>query len=1224
MPKAPHPQTRGNARPGLRTHLFRLLRITAWAVLALCVLTVAAVLVVRTDPVAEILRGFLEKAAESRLNATVTIAKLEGSVLTDITLEGIRMADPDLETVLTIRRVSAAYLLPALLRKRLHVQRLAVEGLRLHLRHAPETGWNLSHLIKSRTAAQEPASPLSLPLKLVVARFDLDDISAAITGPAASAPRNVSIRRMRAHLSWDEEIRLRLHDLVVNARPTVPLALTAKGAARFDPATGQAALTALTVCAGNAAMVIHGNVRLGAAPQPFHMSAHFRNVDPAAFAPQHHCRKPLPLLSGELTARGTTAAFEHRLIVHLPDGRVALTGQSGISPDLGVHTATDVVLKNIDPTRLCLRAENFLGGPLNGSVSVTGTRLRQPDAASGQMTMVLVKPAVRGIALDRISAEATWSDGTLSIDHFDITAGKNRMALSGAFCADTSRTALDLSLHVADLGRLYQGITPHLPTSAPAAPLAGRLDLRATLRGRWQNPDIQVTADGHGIGCNAVTAERLHLSATAAGMPGKDNTRLKASLTTETLHLPGGNIGSLSAVAAWDGAWDTGTGDIDVTAEVVQVSGQRFTTASMTASVAPAAISTTVSTIHENGSTFSLAGKIDLWKGPVRKVTIHQATGHLHAPWPAAALSLAAPVRITLAPEHIDIQDARLRLNDALVTARGTIAPGGAQDVHLHVTQLDTSSLPAKWTPRWLPVGNVSADLDFLGTLESPTISARLTIKDLRGTPLPDTAQLSAAIDYCESRLSFQADLARPHATLLTAGGTVPLRLGFRPFSLRLLNAPCTVDIETRGLNLSELPVAQGKSVAWDAVTDIRLALSGRLPHPEAHGTIVLREGWLRLTENNLTYEAITANLELSGDTLTVRDLMIQGDREGVLRGRGRVVFASVRHPVFDLSLTGNHLLIPFQQALTVRVSPRLSLKGPLDAPVLTGQVVIDEGRLDMDRLSVQRPTEIRVITPGTQDADKPIVIADSQQPGLFAPLTADIRVLAPNNAWLKGQDLSAEIAGDIRVVKHPQGDFLLLGDLKAVRGNYFFMGKNFSIQKGTVTFLGLRELDPALDLQAETRIRSATIIVTVNGTAREPVLHLGSEPTMSESDIISLLVFGKPADNLTGGQAFNVQEAALSYTGGLLASELRQLLGGVAFIDTVAVASGSGDNGLGAVTLGKYITPKVFLAHRQGLSETERSYAEITYQLTPRFKIETQVGRENTGSVDMTWEIEF
>lgn len=185
-------------------------------------------------------------------------------------------------------------------------------------------------------------------------------------------------------------------------------------------------------------------------------------------------------------------------------------------------------------------------------------------------------------------------------------------------------------------------------------------------------------------------------------------------------------------------------------------------------------------------------------------------------------------------------------------------------------------------------------------------------------------------------------------------------------------------------------------------------------------------------------------------------------------------------------------------------------------------------------------------------------------------------------------------------------------------------MGKNFRLTRGDVEFLGLKEINPNLNVEVRTRIKSVTIIVTLHGTAREIAIDLSSDPVMDESDIISYLVFGRASDNIGGNQAFNVEKAALGYVGGLLASELRNLLGDVFFIDSFAIDPGDDEKGFGAVTLGKYITPELFVSHRQGLSENEPSFQEISYELTPQIKLETQIGRENRSSGDLTWEIDF
>jgi translocation and assembly module TamB len=185
-------------------------------------------------------------------------------------------------------------------------------------------------------------------------------------------------------------------------------------------------------------------------------------------------------------------------------------------------------------------------------------------------------------------------------------------------------------------------------------------------------------------------------------------------------------------------------------------------------------------------------------------------------------------------------------------------------------------------------------------------------------------------------------------------------------------------------------------------------------------------------------------------------------------------------------------------------------------------------------------------------------------------------------------------------------------------------MGKNFKLTEGNVEFLGLKDINPNLNIETETRIKSVTIIATLHGTAREMMIDLSSDPAMEESAIISYLVFGKDPNDLSGNQAFSAEKTALGYTSGLLASELRSLLGDAAFIDTFAIESGSSDDTFGSVTFGKYITPEIFISHRQGLSEDEQSYQEITYELTPQIKIETQIGKDEASSADITWEFDF
>jgi autotransporter translocation and assembly factor TamB len=95
-----------------------------------------------------------------------------------------------------------------------------------------------------------------------------------------------------------------------------------------------------------------------------------------------------------------------------------------------------------------------------------------------------------------------------------------------------------------------------------------------------------------------------------------------------------------------------------------------------------------------------------------------------------------------------------------------------------------------------------------------------------------------------------------------------------------------------------------------------------------------------------------------------------------------------------------------------------------------------------------------------------------------------------------------------------------------------------------------------------------------------------------------------------------------LSLSGSLLASELRGILGDVFFLDAFGVESG--DNGGGAVSVGKYIRPNIFVTYRYGLAEDQPNQVEIAYELKPNIRVETQLGNDKNSGVDLFWQIDF
>ena len=105
------------------------------------------------------------------------------------------------------------------------------------------------------------------------------------------------------------------------------------------------------------------------------------------------------------------------------------------------------------------------------------------------------------------------------------------------------------------------------------------------------------------------------------------------------------------------------------------------------------------------------------------------------------------------------------------------------------------------------------------------------------------------------------------------------------------------------------------------------------------------------------------------------------------------------------------------------------------------------------------------------------------------------------------------------------------------MRGFYDFQGRRFEVLRDSqIRFQGLRPIDPALQVGAQRIISGVTAIVNIRGTARQPVVRLSSSPPLDEADVLSLIVFNQPINQLGEGERLNLAERAGGLAAGYLA----------------------------------------------------------------------------------------
>ena len=312
------------------------------------------------------------------------------------------------------------------------------------------------------------------------------------------------------------------------------------------------------------------------------------------------------------------------------------------------------------------------------------------------------------------------------------------------------------------------------------------------------------------------------------------------------------------------------------------------------------------------------------------------------------------------------------------------------------------------------------------------------------------------------------------------------------------------------------------------------------------------------------------------------------------------------------VKIAGEDFLAADIPGAQVRVSPDVALTREAGTFRLSGTVGIPKADIDLDKLPG-----------GGAAASSPDVVvtdaATSKSAAASTPLDADITVkigagekLAMDlrqgqEVHLVGFGLNGYLGGQLAVQEKPGRTATGRGAI-VVDGTYKAYGQDLKIEQGRLLFAGTPVDNPGLDLRATRSFTNPDVKagLQVRGTAQVPVLTVFSDPPMEQSDALSYLVAGKPMSQLKSGEGDAVGSAAraLGTAGGdLLAKSIGSKMG----VDDVGVADSTAVGGA-ALTVGKYLSPRLYLSYGVGLF-TPGEVVTLRYRLTRLFNVEIQNG---------------
>ena len=581
---------------------------------------------------------------------------------------------------------------------------------------------------------------------------------------------------------------------------------------------------------------------------------------------------------------------------------------------------------------------------------------------------------------------------------------------------------------------------------------------------------------------------------------------------------------------------------------------------------------------------------------------------------------------------------------DGVLTVSDIIVNDGAiEDVNLTFSLHD---MLARVT------GNLNFDMDAACNLKKGDFDARLTFDrtetgsyfkaagqpDLHGTltgrvqasgNIRDAANASADVDLNAFHLLFKdislirsdrmvARLANQEliipefeAALLDSGRlrlTGEARVGGR----LNLDIDGRIPLTAAGIFSDELADAAGTLI-------LKGDISGDTADPQIHARIDLENIGMTVPGLVQKLHDLNGSIHLTSGNIRIDAL------NGLLDTGTFSINGSIAHEKFtptqvNLSIDAKSLPLEVPDTLAVLLNGDIKITGSQRDAAARGEIVLLEGvyykdvKINLLQLATSRQ---RAVAPAAEPASIPY----------FDRVDLNIAVSHRQPFVVQNNLAQLEISPELKIggrLAHP----IVSGRAQVREGTVTFQKKTFEVTKGIIDFVNPYRTEAEIDIQSQTQIRTWRINLGIKGTPENLDITLTSQPAETDADILSLILFGRTAQELTAGEG-----GAQRTTGQIMAEMIADTFGadikkttGVDILQLETNGSSDGQDAASVkVTVGKHLSDRMTVKYAVESKDGEVVQRAITeYKLLEHILVSGFQDNQGVFGSELVFRIEF
>jgi autotransporter translocation and assembly factor TamB len=603
-----------------------------------------------------------------------------------------------------------------------------------------------------------------------------------------------------------------------------------------------------------------------------------------------------------------------------------------------------------------------------------------------------------------------------------------------------------------------------------------------------------------------------------------------------------------------------------------------------------------------------------------------------------------SPATIQYGADQVAVKDVRLVSGAQTISASGAFGRKG-DELTVKAENVDVANVDALMLRPPELSGRLNASAVVSGTKAAPTVKADFEI-DAGGFRQFKYDTFKGSATYAESGINVDARLQQNASQWLTAKGHLPTALfsagapGAAPS-----NEPVDFTVDSSPIDLG---IIQGFTNQVSKVTgtlEAHLKVAGTASEPLPSGAITVQNGAMKVDQSGVSYAHIAGQVNFQPDRVHIDQITVLDDNNNALSVTGDLAVQKGQLGDVHVYVNADDFKLLKNKMGDVHAGAELEIAGNLTAPSIIGDINVNQGRLDLDEViaaagmspysteetqyqtgqNTTKPTEDTQATTGplaAQEAAHAAQNADAApKPSPFDALTMDVGLSMPNDFIAKANNLQSPgspiglgalnvtLGGDLHASKKPGDVVRVRGTVSTVRGYYDFQGRRFDILRdGTVRFDGLDEIDPALDLRTQRVIQGVTALVNVRGTLYKPQIVLSSTPPLEQADILSLIIFNQPLNQVSEGQQISLASRAEAMAAGAVTSQLAQSIGNALNLDQFEINLAPENGGGPQVTLGQQVGQNLYVKVQQGVGDQNSTNLILEYELSKWLRLQTNV----------------